>query len=94
MTLIWSPTALADLKHIRTYIAEHNPAAANEIVETVRAAVHRLEQFPFVGRVGRVSDTRELVIAGTPYVVPYRVRGTGIEIVAVMHGAQQWPDVF
>jgi toxin ParE1/3/4 len=35
-----------------------------------------------------------LVIGRTPYIVPYRLRGEIIEILAVMHGRQRWPEVF
>lgn len=38
--------------------------------------------------------TRELVITGTPYLVPYRVVGDVIVILRVLHGARQWPDRF
>jgi toxin ParE1/3/4 len=46
-----------------------------------------------IGRPGRVTGTRELVVTGTPYVVPYRVRGERIELIAVFHGRQKWPKV-
>jgi toxin ParE1/3/4 len=39
-----------------------------------------------------VPDTRELVIARTPFVVAYRLRNETIEILRVLHGAQRWPD--
>ena len=47
---------------------------------------------PGLGRAGRVSGTRELVVARTPYVVPYRVKGEVIEALRVYHGAQRWPE--
>jgi plasmid stabilization system protein ParE len=45
-----------------------------------------------MGRSGRVAGTRELVIAGTPYLVAYRVEAKAVVILAVIHGAQRWPD--
>jgi len=45
-----------------------------------------------LGRPGRVSGTRELVVPGTPYVIPYRLQGQRIEIIAVFHGRQRWPQ--
>jgi toxin ParE1/3/4 len=39
-----------------------------------------------------VPDTRELVISNTPYIVPYRIVGQTIDIIAVIHGARRWPD--
>jgi plasmid stabilization system protein ParE len=38
---------------------------------------------PASGRSGRVPGTRELVISGTPYVVPYSVHGETVEILRV-----------
>jgi toxin ParE1/3/4 len=46
-----------------------------------------------MGRPGRVSGTRELVIPGTPYIVPYRVRGGKLEILRILHATQRWPGL-
>jgi toxin ParE1/3/4 len=43
-----------------------------------------------MGRVGRIAGARELIIAGTPYIVPYRLRGDEIEILRVIHNARKW----
>ena len=39
-----------------------------------------------------MPGTRKLIIPDTPYIVPYRVRGTIIEIVGVYHTSRRWPD--
>jgi plasmid stabilization system protein ParE len=39
-------------------------------------------------------STRELVVANTPYLVPYRVRNNVVEILRVFHGARKWPQKF
>ncbi len=44
-----------------------------------------------MGRTGRLHGSRELVVAGTPYVVKYRVAETQVDILRVLHGAQTWP---
>ncbi len=92
MNLYWSPSAIEDLKHLRAYIARDNPRAAAEIAKTVLEAVERLRRFPSMGRPGRVPDTRELVVPGTPLVIPYTVSERGVEIIAVLHGARMWPE--
>ena len=92
MNLYWSPSAIEDLKHLRAYIARDNPPAAAEVAKTVLKTVERLRQFPSMGRVGRVPDTRELVVPGTPPVIPYTVTERGVEIIAVLHGARMWPE--
>lgn len=94
MLIKWHRKARQDLRHLRAYIAEDNPEAAAQVAAQILQAVERLPANPGIGRPGRVMDTRELVIAGTPYLVPYRVMGDLIVILRVLHGAQQWPDRF
>ncbi len=93
MTPVWTPQALADLTSAREYIAEHDRTAAKRVVLRILYCVETLlPQSPEMGRPGRVSGTHELVVTGTPFVVPYRVRGKTIQILRVYHGAGRWPD--
>jgi toxin ParE1/3/4 len=55
-------------------------------------SVDRLVSQPHSGRPGRLTGTRELVVPGTPYVIPYRVRGERLDLIAVFHGKQKWPE--
>jgi len=41
-----------------------------------------------------VEGSRELVISGTFYILPYRVHRGNVEIIAVLHSSQLWPDRF
>jgi plasmid stabilization system protein ParE len=91
VTIVWSPRAIEHLTHLRTFIARDNPTAANRIGGTLLAAVERLAKLPNLGRPGRVAGTRELVVPGTPYVIPYRLRSDRLEVVAVFHARQKWP---
>ena len=92
--LEYAPRYFRRLDAIREYIAADDPAAAIRLIERIRAAVERLAASPEIGRPGRVTGTRELVIPGTPYIVPYRVGGEVVQIITVLHGAQRWPDRF
>jgi len=76
------------------YIAQDNPAAAAAVVTKIRESVSNLERHPSLGRVGRVPETRELVIPDTPYIVPYRVKGKWVEILRVFHASRRWPKRF
>jgi toxin ParE1/3/4 len=88
----WLEDALADVAGIYRYIAADDPKAAGRIVERIRAAVRLLADLPHRGRPGPWPGTRELIIPGTAYIVPYRVKGDLIEILRVFHGARRWPD--
>jgi addiction module RelE/StbE family toxin len=88
----WLRRALANLDAEAEYIAEDNPAAAGRVVLNILRAVDLLKKNPALGRAGRVAGTRELVVPGTPYIVPYRVRGEAVEILRVFHAARKWPE--
>jgi toxin ParE1/3/4 len=90
----WLKRALANLDAEAAFIALDNPAAAARVVDTIVRTVELLAQHPGLGRPGRVEGTRELVIADTPYVVPYRVRNNVVEVLRVFHGARKWPQRF
>ena len=64
---------MAHLQSAYEYIASDNPSAADRTLEKILDAAEMLERYPNMGRSGRVHGTRELVIPGTPYVLPYRV---------------------
>jgi toxin ParE1/3/4 len=93
--LKWTDLALADLGHIETYIAEDNsPVVAIDVVlKVIDTTEMILPDHPGAGRAGRVKGTRELVIDGIPFIVIYRKveRLNQVQILRVLHDAQQWP---
>ena len=86
--VIWTQPAAQALEAIQDYIAKDNPRAAFEVVQRIRRATEQLAEHPKLGRSGRVRGTLELVIAGLPYIVPYRIKGNAIEILSVFHAAR------
>jgi len=81
----WFRQALHDLDQIETYIAEDNPATAVDIVVTIIKAVSLLGAQQGLGRVGRVPGTKELIVSGLPYIVPYRVKDGEVQVLRVYH---------
>jgi len=92
MQLIWTESAILDLISIREYIEHDNPEAAERVADSILKSVEMLESNPMVGRVGRVTGTRELVIAKYPYIIPYRIRGQQLELLRVIHSRREWPN--
>jgi plasmid stabilization system protein ParE len=76
------------------YIAEDSEATATLVAARILNAVELLESHPQLGRPGRIVGTRELVVPQTSTVIPYRVRDGRVELLAVFHGRQMWPDKF
>lgn len=94
MRVVWTRPALRDLDRIQDYVAADNASAAARLVEQILDRTEsQLSGNPMIGRLGRVRATRELVLAGLPYIVVYRLTAQ-VEIAAVMHAARNWPRSF
>lgn len=93
MEVKWLRKALHNLDEEAEYIPADDPAAARAVVSKIGSAVSLLRDNPALGHPGRLPGTRELVISGTRYIVPYRVnpREQRIEILRVFHVARKTP---
>lgn len=94
MTITWTRPAHDDFLGIFAWITESNPAAAARVGQRILDAVEQLDRFPLRGRLGRSPGTRELVIAGLPYLVVYSVDSVdprSVAVLRVLHGAMLWP---
>lgn len=94
MRVEWTRRALRALNGIAEYIARDRPGAAARMVFHLRDAVEVLQDHPELGREGRVPGTRELVVSGTPFIVPYRIQHDSVQILTVLHAARRWPEDF
>ena len=94
--IVWTETALADLRDLVRYIAMGDHASARRFGERVIAKVESVAAFPRVGR--KVPEyqndcVRELVL--TPYRLIYELndRIGIISILRVWHGARGEPEL-
>jgi toxin ParE1/3/4 len=92
MMIAWLDDAINDLQALHQYITKENPAAATKVAKRILKTVDLLSNQSGMGRKGRVLETRELIIPGTPFIIPYRVKNQRIEILRVFHCAMQWPE--
>lgn len=89
MIVEWRPEAVADLWEILEYIDERNPQAAEELYAEIERATSALPEHPYLYRLGRVLNTREIIVHPN-YLVIYRLTDR-IEILSVLHARQQYP---
>ncbi len=94
--LAWTANAKTDLDEIFAFIVRQDQRAAASILDKIEDTVAVLLEQPKLGRPGRVHNTRELVVVGTPYIVVYDLDEPKslIQILTVRHGARDWPDRF
>jgi addiction module RelE/StbE family toxin len=88
----WLRKAIENLEQEARYIATENPQAARLVVARVLAAIALLQDQPHLGRPGRIHGTRELAVPKTPYLVPYRVTRTSVQILRVFHTSRRTPE--
>lgn len=91
----WTEQAARQLEQAHDFVALSNSEdIADRITMRIVSSVQRLATFPMAGRSGRVPGTRELVISNTPFIAAYALDHGRIMVLALYHGAQQWPEVF
>ncbi|HEV2560608.1 MAG TPA: type II toxin-antitoxin system RelE/ParE family toxin [Rhizomicrobium sp.] len=89
LTLKVSSKAAAHLRAIEAYIRERNPSAATRVGETIKASFELLRRYPYAGRPGRSSGTREKSVSRYPYVVVYEILQPDVVVIlGVYHTAQ------
>jgi addiction module RelE/StbE family toxin len=91
MRVKWTRKALDNLDKAVEYIAADKPTAASNVARKILTAATKLADQPGMGRPGRVAGTRELIITGLPYILPYVEKEGTIFILRVMHTSMKWP---
>jgi addiction module RelE/StbE family toxin len=92
MQIKWLRQALRNLEQAHNYILKENPTAAQELILKIQNAASQLENYPFMGKSGRVEGTRELIISNSPYIIIYRIQEESVEILRVLHTSKRYPD--
>ena len=92
MRLVWSRRAIRHLVALRAHIAKDSELNASLAAERILTSVSLLRVQPEMGRPGRILGARELVVPGTPYIIPYRVKNGRLDLLAVFHGRQRFPS--
>ncbi|MDX8400517.1 MAG: type II toxin-antitoxin system RelE/ParE family toxin [Gallionellaceae bacterium] len=88
--LLWTPHARKQRHDAIEYIAQDNHIAALKQLDEIEKQTDTLLLHPEIGRTGRRSGTRELLINRTSFVVVYRIKAKHIEIVRLLHTSQPW----
>ena len=93
ISIVWTNNAIKRRDNIFDYIADDNPDAAIELDMDIEAATQNLRNFPNMGRIGKVSGTRELIVRRNYIVVYcYVPESEIINILTVRNVAQQYPS--
>ena len=92
MKVKWSIKALIDFDEAQNWIAHENPVAARAVARRIRDAAQLLRANPRAGTPAHIEDARIWVVARTPYLIVYRVRGETLEILRLWHSRRDWKN--
>ena len=73
------------------FISDDNPQAALDLDDDIVASTRQLIDFPKIGHLGSIPDTREYRVRRN-YRLIYRIIGEDLVILAVVHAARNWPE--
>ena len=92
--LRWTEHAVAQHASIAEYVSLSSPVYAEHLVDRLAQRLDQACEFPESGRVvpelGR-AEIRELL--EWPYRLVYRVHADAIEVLSVLHGRQELPEL-
>jgi plasmid stabilization system protein ParE len=94
MQVKWSRKALPNLDNAVEFIAADDPVAAAKVAQRIWDAARQLAAQPGLGRPGRVPGTRELIVSGLPYILPYVEEKGEVIVLRVVHASMKWPKRF
>jgi toxin ParE1/3/4 len=86
-SVVWSPSAIADVNDLAQYIARDSVAYASAVVAKILETTRTLENFPASGRiVPEFNDkaVREKIVYS--YRIIYRIENSTVTITTVIHG--------
>jgi toxin ParE1/3/4 len=88
----WTEAALEQLWAIHEYLTQSSPEYAQRVVDRLTRRTQQIRNFPLSGRVVAEFNAPQIreVIEG-PYRIIYYIKLDQIDVLAVIHGAQQTP---
>jgi toxin ParE1/3/4 len=86
----WTNTAIEHLVSIYEYVAHDSKPYAERLIDKLTKRSEQIAAFPLSGRmVPEYRDESIREVIERPYRIIYRIKADQIDILAVVHGAQE-----
>lgn len=93
MKVNWTAAARLQLRDIHSFIGRSSPQYATKMVDRLTRRSQQIARFPRSGRiVPEANDVNIREVLEGPYRIIYHLLEDEIDIIAVVHGARQWPE--
>ncbi len=92
MKVYWTDTAQTHLDNIYNYIARDSIQYAKRTVDRITKRSIQISEFPLSGRkVPEISIDQIREMIEGPYRIVYHIKPDQIDVLAVIHGAENFP---
>lgn len=91
LRLRFTQRALRRLELIGEYLYAESPAYASHVMMQLHVATNALAEQPLIGRVGRLTGSRELVLAEISYIIAYEVHENELIVLSFFHTSRHNP---
>ena len=92
MKVHWTGTARDHLRAIHTYVARNSPEYARLVVDRLTRRSQQIAEFPLSGHeVAEFGVPQIRQVVEGPFRIIYYIKPDQIDVLAVIHGAQQIP---
>jgi plasmid stabilization system protein ParE len=89
--VIWSSSALSDIRKIYDYIAVDSPDRGALFIERLIEATDKLESFHSLGRIiPELSNDKHRELIYGSYRIMYEITEDKVNIASVVHAARDW----
>lgn len=92
MRVNWTKSAINDLEIEANYLNRVSPSIEDSFLEDVESGIDLIKEYPELGRIGRVNQTRELILKKFQYILVYLVESSYIDIIRLLHTSRKWPN--
>lgn len=92
MQLVWEREALNDRRAWYRYLAEFDPAVAEQADQLLRQRLNHLKTFPELGVARYFPGMRVLIIPELQLLAWYTARNSTICLMRLLHEKQQFPS--
>ena len=91
LSIKYTKLAIQDLNRSYEYICAENPLAAHSVIEKIEITLSHLQEQPYIGHLGRVPNTYEFPVLGTPFIIIYMINDNDLIVVSVLHSSRKYP---
>ena len=92
MRVNWTKSAINDLEIEANYLSKISPSIEDSFLKHVESSIDLIKEYPELGRIGRVNQTRELILKKFQYILVYLVESSYIDIIRLLHTSRKWPN--